>query len=240
MNYFWISLLHIVVSCLVFYTCFTLINLLKVEEEKWTSGKEILSLSLVLLVMGLGNFLIRDLLYDNPNNWSFLYLLEEIKNTFLVGLLIVFILVPLNFARIYGRNFRKAESFQAPDPNIIYQRAEQVLIETQLKSDDFSLQLENFLFAKAEGNYVEIHLNPGSQNIKLLKRITIKEFEKQLEDFPWIFKTHRSYLVNLNKITAVSGNAQGYQLSLQQESVTVPVSRGMIKKFDEAFTRPAL
>ena len=70
--------------------------------------------------------------------------------------------------------------------------------------------------------------------------MTIRELESQLANLPWIFKTHRSYLVNLNKISAVSGNAQGYQLSLQQYSATVPVSRGQLKKFDEAFATPAL
>ena len=146
------------VSCLIFYCWFSLINFLKVVEEQWTVGREILHLSLVLLIMGLANFLIRDLIYDNPDNWSVFYLFEEVRNTFLVGILLVLILVPLNFARIYGRNSGRAESFQTPSEEINPPTIDRMLIRTQLKSDDFYLQPQQFLFAKAEGNYVEIHV----------------------------------------------------------------------------------
>lgn len=239
-NYFWISFLHVAISCLVFISCFTLVNLFKPEEEKWTVGKEILSLFLVLFLMGVSNFLIRDLIYNNPNNWSLNYLMEEVRNTVLVGSLIISILVPLNFARIYSRNSRKAETFHPAANEEMLPLVTEVLIQTQVKADDFILEPEKFLFAKAEGNYLEIHLTLNGINKRFLKRITIKDLERQLKEFPWILKTHRSYLVNLRNVTAVSGNAQGYQLTLREHSATVPVSRGMIKKFDEAFTVPAL
>ncbi|MDX1753504.1 MAG: LytTR family DNA-binding domain-containing protein [Salinimicrobium sediminis] len=239
MAYFWISFIHVAVSSLVLYGCYSLVNLLKIEEEKWTLGKEIAGLALVLLFMGIANFLIRDLFYDNHHNWSFRYLLEEVRNTFLVGILLVLLLVPLNFARIYSRNSGKAASFETPAKENNIPPRGGVEICTQVKSDDFSLQVEDFLFARAEGNYVEFYLT-GEQNKKLLKRIAMKELEQQLSSFPQIIKTHRSYLVNLQKVTSVAGNAQGYQLSLEQFPSTVPVSRGMIHKFDKVFANPAL
>ncbi|MDX1603143.1 MAG: hypothetical protein R3209_08720, partial [Salinimicrobium sediminis] len=51
MAYFWISFIHVTVSGLVLYGCYSLANLLKIEEEKWTRGKEIAGLALVLLFM---------------------------------------------------------------------------------------------------------------------------------------------------------------------------------------------
>lgn len=240
MAYFWICVLHVAVSSLVFYCCFSLFNLLKIEEEKWTLAREMISLGLVLFLMGLANFGLRHLIYDNPNNWALAYLLEEIRNTFLAGLLIIFILVPLNFTRVSGRNRRQAETFQNLPIDQTSPPESPVIIETQLKSDDFSLLLADFLFAKAEGNYVEFYLEQNGSLKRPLKRISMKDLEAQLEKFPSIFKTHRSYLVNLQKVTAVSGNAQGYQLSFHQYPVPVPVSGGMIKKFDQAFAREAL
>ena len=240
MPYFWISFIHVAVSGIVLYGCYSLVNLLKVEEEQWTLGKEIAMLSTVLLIMGVANFLIRDLFYNNENNWSFQYLFEEVRNTFLVGILLVLLLVPLNFARIYSRNFSKAASFEAAGKEIGLKAKERIPIVTQLKSDDFSLELEHFLFARAEGNYVEFHLLADGKNKKLLKRIAMKDLEQQLAGLPKILKTHRSFLVNLEKVTAVSGNAQGYRLALEHFSSTLPVSRGMIPKFDKAFTSLAL
>lgn len=238
-SYFWISFLHVTVSCLVLFIYFTFVNLLKPEEEKWTVSKEIFTLFLVLLFIGTANFFLRDFLYTNPNNWSFIYLFEEVRNTVLVGVLIIVILVPLNFTRVYSRNIRKVESLR-PASNVEHsQENTHVTIESQLKTDVFTLDLEKFLFAKAEGNYVEFHLLDGEDK-KLLKRVTVKDLERQLKQFPWILRTHRSYLVNLRNVTAVTGNAQGYQLSLRRHSAVVPVSRSTLEKFDKAFTGRAL
>jgi len=232
MGYFWISLIHAGLASLEVYLIFTVLNLLKIREEQWTVGREMFSLALVLLSIGIGSFLIRDLIYDNPHNWSMGYLLEEIRNAFLIGLLLVFILVPLNYSRIYRKNAEHAAAFEPGVETEKEPKSEvSVRIETMVKSDNFTLDLENFLFAKAEGNYLEFYLMNGQ---KELKRLTMKELEVQLQDFPWILKTHRSYLVNTRKITKVAGNAQGYQLSLSDFPQAVPVSRGMISAFDLA------
>ncbi|WP_366512832.1 LytTR family transcriptional regulator DNA-binding domain-containing protein [Kordia sp.] len=59
--------------------------------------------------------------------------------------------------------------------------------------------------------------------------------EIRLQEFSNIYKTHRSYLVNLDKIISCSGNAQGYQLSLENYTNTVPVSRSKLKAFNMLF-----
>ena len=240
MSYFWISFWHAAVSSVVFYGSFSIINLRKVEEENWKVWKEIVSLGIVFLIMGVVNFLLRNPLYDNPQNWSFYYLVEEIRNTFLVGILIVLILVPINFVRVHQRNVKKASTLKSSSSENFVKAKNELLITTQLKSDDFILELENFQFAKAEGNYVEFHFSGDRGGHKLLKRITMKDLERQMTAYPEVVKTHRSYLVNLQKVTAVSGNAQGYQLSLQQYEPKIPVSRGMISKVDRALGNAAL
>jgi DNA-binding LytR/AlgR family response regulator len=106
-----------------------------------------------------------------------------------------------------------------------------VFIKTQVKSDDFKLDLNSFLFAKADGNYVELYLKENKAN-KVIKRITLKELESTLRPYPNILKTHRSYLVNLLHLQKVVGNAQGYTLRLNNYDEKIPVSRNMIKEFD--------
>ena len=67
---------------------------------------------------------------------------------------------------------------------------------------------------------------------KFVKRLTLKDLESALKPFPEIIRTHRSYLVNLNQIMGVVGNAQGYKLKLRDYDGTVPVSRNMIGNFN--------
>ena len=51
--------------------------------------------------------------------------------------------------------------------------------------------------------------------------------EKQLSDLPQFFRCHRTYLVNLDRVGHVSGNAQGYKLHLEGIDNLVPVSRSL-------------
>ncbi|MEM8901063.1 MAG: LytTR family DNA-binding domain-containing protein [Bacteroidota bacterium] len=94
-------------------------------------------------------------------------------------------------------------------------------ILTQLKEETFTIEEATFLFAEASGNYVYIHEKGGKKNIR---RLTLNSLKDQLPS-PTLIRCHRSYLVNLQKVKSVSGNAQGLSLSLKENETTIPVSR---------------
>jgi hypothetical protein len=234
-SYFWISMIH----SLNAFLCVLLIiglNNLRVNEDEWTVGKEITLIAGVLLMIGISQFLVRDLIYNNPDNWSMRYFLEEVRNTFMVGVLFAVILVPMNYLRLMKAHLKTAKSLNSQQqPDFSLEREKLLPIVTQQKSDDFDLNPDDFLFAKAEGNYLEIYFEKGDKAKKVLKRMTLKELESQLQSFPHFFKTHRSFLVNLQKVAQVKGNAQGYQLEIKSHSDSLPVSRGMVDDFERKF-----
>ncbi|PLX09668.1 MAG: hypothetical protein C0596_01215 [Marinilabiliales bacterium] len=47
-------------------------------------------------------------------------------------------------------------------------------------------------------------------------------------------KTHRAYIVNIYKVKKVSGNSQGYVLTIENCEVQIPVSRSQTKLFKKA------
>ena len=232
MDFFWISVIHSVNAALVVFLFFGPVSI-KVNEDKWTVKKEMILATFLFVSIGIFQFLIRDLIYDNPYNWSWRYLIEEIRNTCLVGVLFFSILVPVNYIRLKSQHTDIASQFNTnPHPEKIANKVQTVAIQTRQKSDDFSLDPNGFLFAKAEGNYLEILVSQNGQVQKLLKRMTLKEFEAQLNAPDHIIRTHRSYLVNLHHVSDIKGNAQGYQLHLTYHPETIPVSRGMIPLFE--------
>ncbi|MCB0495147.1 MAG: LytTR family transcriptional regulator [Cyclobacteriaceae bacterium] len=233
MNFFWICALHGAVSSLLFGGSFYLLSRIKNIEEKWKIREEILSLLIILIAIGIGQFLIRDIIYDNPYNWSWGYFFEEIRNTLLIGSLFIALFLPYNYNRLYKHNQAKAQAFVSGsiDAGIANSPAS-LFIQTQLQADNFNLDLDRFLFAKAEKNYMEIYLKNGETTEKLLKRITFKELEAQLAGFDQFCKTHRSYLVNLSMVKTIAGNAQGYRLTLKETDEIIPVSRSMIQEFE--------
>ncbi|SFW21465.1 LytR/AlgR family response regulator transcription factor [Cellulophaga fucicola] len=236
-NSIWIILFHAFIPVPIAYIYFRLLDITLKDNTVWTLGKEIFHLSIILLIIGICSFLIRDLIYTNPDNWSLRYLWEEMRNTFLVGFLLILIILPLNLERLINKhttNLRELPKNKALElqNNII------ILINSSVSNDNFELKIKDFLFAKVESNYTEIVTSSANGIRKKLIRITLKELEKQLQPVDqYIFKTHRSYLVHLNAIESISGNAQGYQLSLKNCSITIPVSRSKTTKFNAAYTK---
>lgn len=225
--YFIISLIHSLVSFIVFLILVLVLNGFRSKSDDWLVKYELLFLLILLIIIGVGQFLIRDVIYDKDDNWSFSYLVEEIRNTLLVGSLLLFIITSVNIERlknIYNKRSRNLTHHLFVPHN----EDETIKIITSVKSDDFDLTLSDFLYAKSDKNYTEIFLSDG----KSLKRLTLKSLENQLSEFAFICKTHRSFLVNLNKIASIKGNTQGYKIVLKNHTEIVPVSRSMISKFE--------
>lgn len=230
MDYFWISSIHACGPVVIIGLLFLLKTTSK-TVERWNVRNEILLIVCYLLLVGITQFLIRDIIYNNPNNWSWRYLYEEIRNTFLLGTLFAILLTSLNYNRLNSKHIKNANALNLPYKVLKPTTNSIVIIKTQVQSDTFKLNLDSLLFAKAEGNYVELYLNENKIN-KVLKRITLKELESTLEPYTNIIKTHRSYLVNLHHVKNIAGNAQGYKLRLNNYNEKIPVSRNMIQKFD--------
>ncbi|MGB5357027.1 MAG: LytTR family DNA-binding domain-containing protein [Eudoraea sp.] len=234
MDFIFISLLHGLNSSLVLILLSIFFRKPSIQEN-WMVWQEMLLVLLFFFLVGIAQFLIRDIIYDNPNNWSIKYLLEEISNTFLVGFLFLFILIPGNFSRLWNIHSKQAGLLNKIDKDS-YINHTLLKIDTPIINERFTLELDHFLFAKADGNYVEIYLK-GNPIIKLLKRIPIKELELLLSPYPFVIKTHRSYLVNTKGIKKVSGNAQGYRLEFSDFKEDIPVSRNRIPNFDKTIKR---
>ncbi len=230
MDFFWISFIHAIIPVLILLLLSFFLKLHN-TEEKWIIKREIGFVLLFIIIIGFTQFLIRDIIYDNPNNWSFRYLYEEIRNTFLVGILFTSILVPLNFNRLNSKNIKNARLLNASHDLLEPIENSKISIKTNLKNEKLQFDINSLLFARADGNYVEIFLKEEKIN-KILKRITIKELESILKPYSNIIKIHRSYLVNMYHIKNVTGNAQGYKLQLSNFDETIPVSRNMITNFN--------
>ncbi len=231
----WILVIHAVIPFPIAYIYFRVINSTKKGDVYWTLGKELFNLSIILLIIGVVDFLIRDIIYNNPDNWSFLYFWEEIRNTFLVGTLLLLIILPLNLERLINKH---TSNLKRLSPKTIKEYSPMpVLIKNEISSADFELDIKEFLFAKVESNYIDIVTFSSDNLNKRLIRMTLKDLEDQLQPFSFVFRTHRSYLVNLNAIASITGNAQGYQLVLKKGSVTIPVSRANIKRFNALYSK---
>ena len=235
MHYFWICFIHSSTPILVLLCAALICRLFPKATDDWKIKNECILVFFLVLFTGIAQFLIRDLIYNNPMNWSWRYFIEEISNSFIAGIFIAPIILSINLNRQQTKNSQKADLISSSITEVKeLQNSTSVTIETDVKSEKFDFESHSFIYAKAEGNYAEIFLKKEDKVQKLIKRIPIKNLEMQLSAFPFIIKTHRSVLLNLNFIEKVTGNAQGYKVQLKDCPDTVPVSRNFIQSFETA------
>jgi DNA-binding LytR/AlgR family response regulator len=64
-------------------------------------------------------------------------------------------------------------------------------------------------------------------------RCSMLHAEEILREHKFIFKCHRSYLVNLQHIERIEGNLQGYKLFFENINFSIPVSKNLVNKLQE-------
>ncbi len=230
-NYFIISVFHIGVATFTYIGYFFILSHFIIDDE-WQLYKELLAIFFLLALIGIGEWLIRDVIYDNSYNFSLDMFLVELAHAYLSGTIIIILTYTIIFHAQKKRNRRYADQFRLEnkqEPDI-----SSLLLRAQITSDNFILKASSLISARADGNYVEFFVLDGENVTKIVKRITLSNAYEQLKKFEFIQKTHRAYLINSNYLEEVNGNAQGYQLKLKYLDFLVPVSRNHLKDFNRA------
>lgn len=92
---------------------------------------------------------------------------------------------------------------------------------------DLKISEEHFICAQSMENYCSIFFLENGQLKKLLIRISLSNLLNQIQTDS-IQRCHRSYIINLNQVKSLKGNAQGYRLFLSEIDFEIPVSRSFI------------
>jgi len=89
----------------------------------------------------------------------------------------------------------------------------------------------DIMYVESVGNYLSIAYFNDSELCQKRLRSSLKEIEEKFDAYPFIIRTHRAFLVNINFITQVSGNSAGYKISLFSTDKVLPVSKANVATF---------
>lgn len=211
----------------IFPSCFT--------EKSWTLAKELGWVMGNILLIGIGNWL-----YSNAIGFwgiSFSSLLRLEAYTLAIGVF------PVGIVLLLKQNRMKNHFEQQSSQLNTYLRKEteeiqgMVTIPSEKLEEDFRLFSSDLIFMRSADNYVEVFYRNGQEvGVKMI-RGTLKMIDLALDGHPQFFRCHKSYLVNLDHISHVSGNAQGLKLHLKTGGEIVPVSRTHNAFVKKVFTR---
>ncbi len=103
-------------------------------------------------------------------------------------------------------------------------------------SESLSFNLPDLLFIEADDNYSTVMWIEAGAIQKKLLRVNLKNLESQLDN-SFTLRCHRSYIVNVNAISAISGNTNGYKLKINGSDFSIPVSRPKGKEIMEKISQ---
>jgi len=223
------------VTALILYVfLFPFIRIMK--EEKWKVWKEILKITFLLLTIALGNIIYSEIVFTIQGSLLNIILVFT-AYTLAIGIIPVTFVIMLNYFRYLNRNSRTAGSLNAlhhEKTNTEEKNQEQVM-HLPASQDGMALRINvaAILYIEAKGNYLEVNWIENEIRRTRMVRRTITNMENEFNASEILFRCHRSFILNLDRIENFSGNAQGLLVSLRGSRQQVPVSRSYIPLFRE-------
>jgi DNA-binding LytR/AlgR family response regulator len=207
------------------------------REEKWSTGRQILFMFWVTLVIGLGSYLLTISVFRGRGLLP-PPLPQVILFTFFIAVFPITFINLANYARLLRRNARvvleanRQLATPASRPLPVGKKIPpDVELIAENNRDSLRIAWADLLYIKAEENYVQVH-HKGEKPGRVLLRSSLTRIERQLRPFsPHFFRCHRTCIVNTSQIAKVDGNAQGLRLTLKDTPDTVPVARRYVAEF---------
>lgn len=101
-----------------------------------------------------------------------------------------------------------------------------------------SVKLDNIFYIKSEDNYINVfYLKKGKVSSYLL-RSKLQTIENNLPSCGPLIRCHRSYIVNINNISLLQNDSDGFIIDFNREDLdSIPVSKTYSAKIVEAFSQ---
>ncbi|MFY0673123.1 MAG: LytTR family transcriptional regulator DNA-binding domain-containing protein [Bacteroidia bacterium] len=195
------------------------------NEEKWTLGRNLALTMVIVIAVVFGNFYWAYL--NGFTSFSATGLFTFLGYTFAVGVF------PLSFLMLFEQN-RLTKKYLSESASINEQLAadeqpekheEKLVLKCEDGSEAITISEDAFYYCKSADNYIELIYETEGEVKKELFRNSLKNLELLLAEFNDLKRVHRSYIVNLNKVKSVDGNARGLKLKLNNDLPEIPISR---------------
>lgn len=195
------------------------------NEENWTVIKHICWVMVLLISIAIANTFLIYLIDIGTFSWQ--TLLVSVGQVMAIGIIITTLFVSLDYLRHFKTNQREAKKLDLSTDQSSHS-TDTISLFSENENEQLHLKADELFYLTSADNYVEVVYQSEKKITQKLLRGTLQKAEKQI-NYPDIIRCHRSYIVNLQKVVSVNGNAQGYQLGLREINKIIPVSRSCKK-----------
>ena len=198
------------------------------SEERWNVQREIYWNMTNVLLIGFGNALYSSFIGIAPFS-PYAILIFELY-TISIAVIPVTVTVLVKESRLNHQFGHQSAELNAGIEEHAKElkpttQAESLKLVSENEKETLELAVSDLIYVQSSDNYVEVHYMVKEVSSKKLIRSSLKAVTEQLENYPDLFRCHKSYLVNMKRVKHVSGNAQGYKLKLEGGDKLIPVAR---------------
>ncbi len=197
------------------------------NPETWTVGKMLLMTSIEIVVIALLNWFYTG--YFSEYVSTDISLFKFFIYTVSLGILTLILVVLASEHYLKLRNRKLAKHLTGQIRHKPTGTEKLLRFVSDNKNEGFTITSIQLLCIKAEGNYCKVFYVDNELLRDRLIRTSLTKLEKSFSDNPQIIRCHKSYIVNLEKVKNVSGNARNYTFRFEYLDFVVPVSRNFPK-----------
>ncbi|WP_273567531.1 LytTR family DNA-binding domain-containing protein [Maribacter halichondriae] len=117
-------------------------------------------------------------------------------------------------------------------------KSEKILVfKSNDSQEDLKVNAIDLQLIHVTDNNIEVFYSLNETNQKVLLRNTLKSVIDSIQGVDYLFQCHRSYIVNLRKVTSINGNSRGYRINFKNHDEDIPVSRSKVGEFNELVSK---
>ena len=99
-----------------------------------------------------------------------------------------------------------------------------VTLQSNTKGGSLTIDIDRLFYAESNANYLRIVTYEDGEKSQTI-RLTIKQLEDALAEYPQMMRCHRAYMVNTNNISYYEGTLSKGEVHFALIKDTVPVSK---------------
>jgi hypothetical protein len=209
------------------------------NEFSWTTGRQIIFTAGVIFFVGLVNYLVSPLMVNTT--------LELKSFVWFQGITLAIALLPVSIYILMRQNVllkkfsgqaeqiekKLQERNEATRPEPEKKSVNKLLFVGDYQNERVELFPDDLYVITSASNYVKLFHLQKEQLVYSMIRSTLKKAEETVLAEPNFFKCHRAYIINLDKVVHVQGNAQGYKVRIEGYEELIPVSRNLNTEFSD-------
>jgi len=195
--------------------------------KRYTLGNTILWISWITLLTSISSSVINDLAF-NKGHFSVLSIVIFIGIVFLIIIIPISIIILGHYIYLLKKRIKVTSQINRTISHKSFtgNSSEEITILASNQRDNITLNLSDLLYITSADNYIDVYYLESKVLKHNLMRNTLNNIEEQIaKNSQSIKRCHKSFIVNIDLVKSVSGNASGYKIELERVELLIPISR---------------